>query len=214
MVHCRRHPSSMRAHLSDRMHQSSKAAHPTARSSYGPQRRQQIRDADTTCSTHYKEQDDKLDISIDVPGVRISDLNVTVDDQVLTICGTRQSSGLKFSRQFALDVSIVDADNVCANLVDGVLTITVPKVAKLAPMKVEISDGPAASQQKAESSKANASIEDETKAEVLAVVLDASEDSAGSVPKEVEEDDEDDEMVMVETVDDDDVMPEDETVKA
>jgi HSP20 family protein len=88
----------------------------------------------------------------DVPGLKQADLDVTVENRVLTIKGTRKFEGKEdeqvmlgraygpFSRSFTLP-DYVDDENLSARLADGVLTIRLPKQAKAKPRKVQISDG-------------------------------------------------------------------------
>merc|ERR1711967_178439 len=62
-----------------------------------------------------------------------ADLHVEVKDRILSITGKRyvsNSQTQKFARQFQLDTAIVDLSTTKANLVDGVLTITVEKTRK------------------------------------------------------------------------------------
>lgn len=71
-----------------------------------------------------RDKEEEVELSIDVPGVNANNLNVSVDDRVLTISGTRGDSS--FSRYFQLDRA-VDVENLTANVEDGVLTIRAPK---------------------------------------------------------------------------------------
>ena len=86
----------------------------------------------------------------DVPGVKQEDLEVTLEDHVLTIKGTRHFEGSNkeqvmlgrsygaFKRAFTLPDSL-DEDNLSASLADGVLTIRIPKHPKAQPRKIQIS---------------------------------------------------------------------------
>merc|ERR1712137_1416318 len=96
---------------------------------------------------HFKEHNVHLDdssdsvvkLSIDVPGVKATDLSVNVEENdhtghhILVVSGVRQFASAKqdsqpFVRRFALNTTIDDAANqIKANLSDGVLVITVPK---------------------------------------------------------------------------------------
>lgn len=91
------------------------------------------------------EHADKVELFIDVPGVKANDLNLTIDNRVLTITGSRatsESNSNVFSRKFALDTTAIDATNLSANLIDGVLTVTAPKTlvkpSSAAPIQVTI----------------------------------------------------------------------------
>jgi HSP20 family protein len=85
----------------------------------------------------------------DVPGVKKDDLEVTLENDVLTIKGVRRFEGKdkeqivlgraygSFNRTFALPDYLDDA-NLTAQLADGVLTISIPKQAKAKPRKIQI----------------------------------------------------------------------------
>ena len=104
-------------------------------------RRQQARtrsfdDAFKQMSPRYEivNNPDQLQIAMDVPGVKLEDVNVSVEDngKLLTIRGSRaartdsSSYTSEFSQSFSLD-QVVDVDNIQAHLMDGVLTVTAPK---------------------------------------------------------------------------------------
>jgi HSP20 family protein len=82
------------------------------------------------------ETDGKLMICMDVPGIKLADVSVQVEDdgKVLHIAGKRQgptaNNGatmhtMKFSKRFTIG-NRVDVDRMTANLSDGVLSITAP----------------------------------------------------------------------------------------
>lgn len=92
-------------------------------------------------------------VLMDVPGVKQSDIDITMEDNVLIIAGereigigevTRKSS---FSKSFTLD-STVESDKITAQLNNGVLLVTAPKnvpvpnVKKIAVMQVEDTEEP------------------------------------------------------------------------
>jgi HSP20 family protein len=86
------------------------------------------------------ETDTELVVSADLPGLEEKDLRVTVDDDVLSIRGTRQEereekkrsyhlmerSYGEFQRSIPLPAD-VDPDRVKASFKKGVLTVTLPK---------------------------------------------------------------------------------------
>jgi HSP20 family protein len=88
----------------------------------------------------------------DVPGVKREDVEVTLENRVLTIKGSRKFDSKEneqvvlgraygsFSRAFTLPTS-VDEANLSANLADGVLTIRIPKPEKAKPRKIQIGNG-------------------------------------------------------------------------
>lgn len=83
--------------------------------------------------------DKELKIAAEVPGLEEKDIEVLLDDGVLTIRGEKTSSTEakdkqfsehfygKFERQIPLDAAIA-ADQVTASFKNGVLTVTLPKV--------------------------------------------------------------------------------------
>jgi Molecular chaperone (small heat shock protein) len=86
---------------------------------------------------HVKAEEDKHILSLDLPGVKLDDLKVQVkDDNLLHISGGRKSesedgsqSEMKFDKQFKFGETI-DTKNIIANLKDGVLRVTLPKIPK------------------------------------------------------------------------------------
>ena len=96
------------------------------------------------------ERQDHLVIRAEVPGVRMEDMDVRIENGVLTLHGERkQETGLEenahrmesiygaFTRSFSLPTT-VDAAKVAATLKDGVLEVSVPKAETAKPKKVEI----------------------------------------------------------------------------
>ena len=93
--------------------------------------------------------DEELLLVCDVPGVKQEDLDVTLHEHVLTIKGVRKFESApgqqvvigrsygSFTRSFTLPTSL-DEEKLAADLVDGVLTIRIPKLAKAKPVKVQI----------------------------------------------------------------------------
>ena len=94
------------------------------------------------------EYDDKIGIVAEIPGLDKKQLNVEVEEGVLTISGDKHSSfedqgatvlrrELKqssFKRQFELGDQL-DGDNISADFKDGILTISVPKLEPESPKK-------------------------------------------------------------------------------
>jgi HSP20 family protein len=92
------------------------------------------------------EDKDNLRITAELPGVQRADVNVEIVDDVLSLKATRKVAGagaegeqtISFAREFDLPYS-VQADKVAAELKDGVLRLTLPKVEAVKPRKIEIS---------------------------------------------------------------------------
>ena len=94
------------------------------------------------------EYDDKVGIVAEIPGLDKKQLNVEVEDGILTISGDKHSAfeneGAKvlrkelkessFKRQFELG-ELLDGDNISANFKDGILSISVPKTEPEKPQK-------------------------------------------------------------------------------
>lgn len=105
------------------------------------------------------EYQDRFELFVDLPGVDPKDVNLTLDNGVLTLSGERASLGTAgkpvgdegdnlrqhrverghgyFHRRFILP-DTVDADNVQATGRNGVLEISIPKQAKAQPRRIEV----------------------------------------------------------------------------
>ena len=87
------------------------------------------------------EYDDKVGIVAEIPGLDKKQLEVSVEEGVLTISGDKHSAfendGAKvlrrelkqssFKRQFELG-ELLDGENIEANFKDGILSVSVPKI--------------------------------------------------------------------------------------
>jgi len=86
------------------------------------------------------EDDNRLFVEAELPGVALSDIEITVADNTLTISGSRTLSNLDdanalrqergdfvFERSLALPTQ-VEVDAVEARMTNGVLRVTLPKV--------------------------------------------------------------------------------------
>jgi HSP20 family protein len=97
------------------------------------------------------EEKGELVVKADLPGLSKDDIDVEVEDDVLTLKGTRQeeneseegghyrcerASGA-FERTFRLPAG-VDASKIKAAFKDGVLTIRLPKAEEAKPRKIKI----------------------------------------------------------------------------
>ena len=97
------------------------------------------------------EYDDKVGIVAEIPGLDKKQLNVDVEDGVLTISGDKHSTfeddGAKvirrelkqssFKRSFELG-ELLDGENISANFKDGILTVAIPKVEPEKPKKTYV----------------------------------------------------------------------------
>merc|ERR1712137_777826 len=76
--------------------------------------------------------DESFQFAIDVPGVKATDMKVSVDDdgKTLWLRGERlygKENTKTFSKRWSLESAPVDSSLATAKLLNGVLTITVPK---------------------------------------------------------------------------------------
>ncbi len=101
-------------------------------------------------SADLAETEDKFVLQMEVPGFRRSEIEITVDDGVLTVSGQRSAEeredvdyhlrergSRQFRRSFMLPRS-VNQDDVEASLQDGVLTVELPKAAEARPRRIEV----------------------------------------------------------------------------
>lgn len=101
------------------------------------------------------ETDDAIRFVVETPGLRSEDIDVTVENNVLTISGEKKverNEGEKgeyhlyerrygrFERSFALPRR-VDAEHVDANYENGVLTVTLRKSEAAKPRRIKVADG-------------------------------------------------------------------------
>jgi HSP20 family protein len=94
------------------------------------------------------ETSESLVLMADLPGVSKEDLDLRVDNNVLTLQGkpSHAASGeaiyreyelVNFFRQFELSEQ-VDQEKIAADFKQGVLTLHLPKVEKLKPRQIEV----------------------------------------------------------------------------
>jgi HSP20 family protein len=109
--------------------------------------------ADWVPSVDINEYEQSFQLFVDVPGVDPKDVEITLDNGVLTIAGDRTVSKAdgeekrvqrrterargRFHRRFILP-DTVDADNVKASNQHGVLEISIPKQAKALPRRIKV----------------------------------------------------------------------------
>ncbi len=109
------------------------------------------RDATWSPAVDIHEETDRFVVSADLPGVKPADIEITADKGVLALRGARnveqrkddgnysrveRVSG-KFVRTFTLPDN-VQSDAIKASFKDGVLELTIPKVAKQEPRRIEV----------------------------------------------------------------------------
>ena len=110
-----------------------------------------IATSDWTPAVDIKETEKEFLIHADIPGVDPNDIDVHMEDGLLTIKGTRESEkkeereGYKrierqhgsFYRRFSLP-DTANADKISAKCKNGVLDIVIPKQEKAQPRKIEV----------------------------------------------------------------------------
>ncbi len=97
------------------------------------------------------EETDRFVVRTDLPGVNPEDIDVSMDNGVLTVSGGRQAPELaeessvrrsersngRFLRSFTLPET-ADAERVTAKSGNGILDITIPKLAQVQPRRVTV----------------------------------------------------------------------------
>ena len=98
------------------------------------------------------EETDRFLLHADIPGVKREDVEITLEDGVLTVTGNRDSEQEEtregfhrrervhgtFMRRFTLP-DTVNTETISASVNDGVLEIGIPKQAKPEPKKITVS---------------------------------------------------------------------------
>jgi HSP20 family protein len=97
------------------------------------------------------ETDEHIHVKADLPGIDVKDLDISIDNNVLTVRGEKKHEKEEkaenyhrvercygsFCRAFTLPTD-VKADEIDAVYKDGVLRLTVPKSEKSKPKKIEV----------------------------------------------------------------------------
>lgn len=115
------------------------------------------------------QQDDRYEITMELPGVTLNDVNVEMSDDMLVISGSKErktttGSGDRrqaeriygsFRRAFRLPDDAVE-DNIGARFADGVLTVSIPRSAeqaRLSSRRIQIEDASGAAKQAKQAKK-------------------------------------------------------------
>lgn len=97
------------------------------------------------------EDDQSVVIEAELPGFKIDQVQVTWEKQVLTISGARDAGTVgaaqwlhreRATGQFSRSITVnreIDPNAISASITDGVLTITLPKIAASQPRKIQVS---------------------------------------------------------------------------
>ncbi|MGD8380289.1 MAG: Hsp20/alpha crystallin family protein [Gammaproteobacteria bacterium] len=117
----------------------------------GPEGTTDSATSDWTPAVDIKEEEDRFILHADVPGVKPEDIEVTMENGVLTIRGERHTEsreeragyrrvermGGRFYRRFSLPDS-ADAEKITARCHDGELEVAIPKQAKVMPRRIAV----------------------------------------------------------------------------
>jgi HSP20 family protein len=97
------------------------------------------------------EEQDRFLLRADVPGVSPADIDVSMDSGVLSVAGERHAEERKedsgaqrierttgrFLRRFTLPET-ADAEGISAKTHDGILEVTIPKLAEIQPRRIAV----------------------------------------------------------------------------
>jgi HSP20 family molecular chaperone IbpA len=99
------------------------------------------------------ETETAITMMVDMPGVKIDDLTIDLRDDTLTLTGDVHSLDAdqgemiyqeydigRYYRQFSLS-ELIDQAKIDAKLNNGVLRLTLPKVAKATPRRIAVKSG-------------------------------------------------------------------------
>jgi len=109
------------------------------------------RDASWTPAVDIHEEPKQFVVHADLPGVTAKDIEITAEKGVLALRGTRNFEQKsddghysriervrgKFVRSFTLPENVA-TDQINAKFKDGVLELTIPKIAKAEPRRIEV----------------------------------------------------------------------------
>lgn len=97
------------------------------------------------------EEKDRFVLRADLPGVAATDIDVSMEDGVLSIAGQRSASAHdgtagvrrferaigRFQRRFSLPET-ANAEGIAARSADGILEIAIPKVPEVQPRRITV----------------------------------------------------------------------------
>ena len=100
--------------------------------------------------TNFYDNGSAFALTLDVPGLKDKDVNLTLTNNVLTVTGSRKTDApegysvhrqerapYEFSRSYALPAKI-DPEKVSATLANGVLTIALEKAPEVKPRQINV----------------------------------------------------------------------------
>lgn len=100
------------------------------------------------------EDPESIHVRAELPGIRTDDLDISMENDTLTIAGERRPADEgdsvsyhrrereygAFRRSFSIPLR-VDADRVQARYLNGILTVTLPKAAEARPKQITVQAG-------------------------------------------------------------------------
>ena len=100
------------------------------------------------------ETKDAIVVKAELPGVKVDDVDIHVENHVLTLTGERkmekvddkdgwhrvESTYGSFTRSFQLP-NTVDTESIDASMSDGVLTLKLPKRSEAQPRRIQVKSG-------------------------------------------------------------------------
>lgn len=84
---------------------------------------------------HVETNDNGMKLSVDVPGVKAADMDISIQGREIRISGKQR--GREFAYRYVI-ARTYDIDGARASLADGVLTLEFDKVPEAQPKKIEI----------------------------------------------------------------------------
>lgn len=123
---------------------------------FGPWGASRMPDVIRTPSADVIEREDELEVDIEIPGMHPDDINVDLENNVLTVSGEKREEREeesregtyhlserrygRFTRTFVLPRD-VEPDRIEASCEDGLLRITVPKSERARRRRIEVRGG-------------------------------------------------------------------------
>lgn len=105
---------------------------------------------DWTPAADILEEEDRFVLRIDVPGVEPADIDVSMDNDILSITGQRSAADSdnaarrrverltgRFARHFRL-ADGVDADGIAARCSNGILEVVIPKATEVPARRITV----------------------------------------------------------------------------
>lgn len=96
-----------------------------------------INDHDKSVTRRSRDLIDDSGIKIEMPGVKATDLDITIEGRTLKVTG-KSRHGKEFSYSYVLKSGVDDA-SITSTLQDGLLEITLPKKKEVTARKIPIS---------------------------------------------------------------------------